>query len=275
MLRSLIVSCVITALASWGSAAIAAPPSFPSHHIEDLTWQEVKAAVSAGNTTALYYAGSTEQNGPHMATGKHNWIAKHVAGRVAAQLGNALVYPVMPFAPTGDAIKKTAHMAYAGSVTVQPSVYAAVAQDVALSAASSGFRCIVLMGDHGGGQAQLAKVAQTLTRAWARPHAAAAVKGVRVVHALDVYERSNVMAMALLTARGLPYGDHASIIDTSELLFVAPSAVRLDQRALAAPANGSSGSPGLAALATAKLGEKFVGFKVEAAVAQIRKECPK
>jgi creatinine amidohydrolase/Fe(II)-dependent formamide hydrolase-like protein len=92
---------------------------------------------------------------------------------------------------------------------------------------------------------------------------------------LDVYERSNVMAMALLTARGLPYGDHASIIDTSELLFVAPSAVRLDQRALAAPANGSSGSPGLAALATAELGEKFVGFKVEAAVAQIRKECPK
>jgi creatinine amidohydrolase len=269
MRRSLLVSCVITALASWGSVAIATSPSL---FIEDLTWQEVKAAVSAGNTTALYYAGSTEQNGPHMATGKHNWIAKHVAGRVAAQLGNALVYPVMPFAPTGDALKKTAHMAYAGSVTIQPSVYAAVARDVALSAASSGFRCIVLMGDHGGGQADLARVAATLTQAWARPHAAAAVKGVRVVHALDVYERSNVMAMALLTARGLPYGDHASIIDTSELMFVMPSAVRLDQRAVATPANGSSG---LAALATAELGEKLIGFKVEAAVAQIRRECQK
>jgi creatinine amidohydrolase len=254
------------------STVAAQPPAATAVFIEELTWQEVKAALSTGNTIALYYAGSTEQNGPHMATGKHNWIAKHVAGRVAAQLGNALVYPVMPFAPTGDALKKTAHMAYAGSVTIQPSVYAALARDVSLSAASSGFRCIVLMGDHGGGQADLAKLAQTLTRAWARPHAAAAVKGVRVVHALDVYERSNVMAMALLTARGLPYGDHASIIDTSELMFVMPSAVRLDQRAVAAPANGSSG---LAALATAELGEKLVGFKVEAAVAQIRRECQK
>ncbi len=258
---------------SFAASTLAASTAVPSSlFIEDLTWIEVRDAVAAGNTTALYYAGSTEQNGPHMATGKHNWIAKHVARRIAAELGNALVYPVMPFAPTGDAVKKTAHMAYAGSVTVQPSVYGAVARDVALSAASSGFRCVVLMGDHGGGQADLAKLAPTLTRAWARPHAAAAVKGVRVVHAVDVYERSNVMAMALLTARGLPYGDHASIIDTSEMMFVAPSAIRLEQRALAAPANGSSG---FTALATAELGEKLIGFKVEAAVAQIRKECPK
>jgi creatinine amidohydrolase len=250
----------VLALTVLSSAAFA---QLPSRFIDDLTWLEVKAAISAGNTTALYYAGSTEQNGPHMATGKHNLIAKHVAGRIAAQLGNALVYPVMPFAPTGDAAKNTDHMAYAGSVTVQPSVYAAVARDVALSAASSGFRCIVLMGDHGGGQAELGVAAKTLTAAWRS-------KGVRVVHAIDVYERSNEMAMALLKARGLPYGDHASIIDTSELMFVAPSAVRLDQRAAAEPSNGSSG---FAALATAELGEKFVGFKVQAAVAQIRKEC--
>ena len=235
----------------------------PSRFIEDLTWQEVKSAISAGNTTALYYAGSTEQNGPHMTTGKHNLIAKHVAGRVAAELGNALVYPVMPFAPTGDAEKKTDHMAYAGSVTVQPSVYAAVARDVALSGASSGFLCIVLMGDHGGGQSELGVVAKELTAAWRN-------KGIRVVHAIDVYERSNEMAMALLRVRGLPYGDHASIIDTSELMFVAPRHVRLEKRTLAAPANGSSG---FAALATAELGEKFIGFKVQAAVAQIRKEC--
>lgn len=248
-------------LATADLAAQTTPP--PSRFIEDLTWPEIKAAITAGNTIALYYAGSTEQNGPHLTTGKHNFIAKHVVGRIASVLGNALIYPVMPFAPTGDAVKKTEHMAYAGTVTVQPSVFAAVARDVSTSAASSGFTCIVLMGDHGGGQIELGVVSKELTAAW-RSH------GVRVVHALDVYERSNEMAMALLKLRGLPYGDHASIIDTSELMYVAPSAVRLDKRAMAAPANGSSG---FAALATAELGEKFVSFKVQAAVTQIRKDC--
>src|SRR5713101_4871758 len=70
--------------------------------IEDLTWTEVRDAIAAGKTTAIYYAGSTEQNGPGMALGKHNFIAHYLAPKIAAQLGNALVYPTMPFAPTGD-----------------------------------------------------------------------------------------------------------------------------------------------------------------------------
>jgi creatinine amidohydrolase len=73
--------------------------------IEDLTWTEVRDAIAAGKTTAIYYAGSTEQNGPHMALGKHNFIARYVAQRIAEELGNALVYPVMPFGPTGDIAK--------------------------------------------------------------------------------------------------------------------------------------------------------------------------
>jgi creatinine amidohydrolase/Fe(II)-dependent formamide hydrolase-like protein len=31
-----------------------------------------------------------------MALGKHNVIARHVAGRIAEELGNALAYPVLP-----------------------------------------------------------------------------------------------------------------------------------------------------------------------------------
>ena len=56
--------------------------------IEDLTWPEVRSAIAAGKTTAIYYAGSTEQNGPHMAIGKHNFIAQHV-GRRIAEIGRA------------------------------------------------------------------------------------------------------------------------------------------------------------------------------------------
>jgi creatinine amidohydrolase/Fe(II)-dependent formamide hydrolase-like protein len=101
--------------------------------IEDLTWPEVRDAMANGKTTAIYYAGSTEQNGPHMALGKHNFIAHHVAGRIAEELGNALVYPVLPFAPTGDCTKKSGHMKFPGTVTLSEATFGAVAREVAAS----------------------------------------------------------------------------------------------------------------------------------------------
>ena len=86
-------------------------------YIEDLTWPEVKAAIAAGKTTAIIYAGTTEQNGAHMALGKHNFIAHYAAGEIAQKLGNALVYPTMPFAPTGSRELCTGHMRFAGTST--------------------------------------------------------------------------------------------------------------------------------------------------------------
>jgi creatinine amidohydrolase len=93
-----------------------------------MTWTEVRDAIAAGKTTAIYYAGSIEQNGPGMALGKHVFIARYLGPKIAEQLGDALVYPVMPFAPTGDwgvsqpgvvdSARKTRHMRYNGSVSV-------------------------------------------------------------------------------------------------------------------------------------------------------------
>src|SRR6266571_3928901 len=83
-----------------------------SVYIEDLTWPEVQQGIKSGKTNAIIYAGSTEQNGPHMAIGKHNFIARWVAGAIAIKLGDALVYPTLPFAPTGDAVKRTGHMRF-------------------------------------------------------------------------------------------------------------------------------------------------------------------
>jgi len=84
---------VILALICLAIPAAAAAAGPPSVFVEELTSPEVRDAIAAGAHTAIYYAGSTEQNGPHMVTGKHNTIARYVAGRVATALGNALVYP--------------------------------------------------------------------------------------------------------------------------------------------------------------------------------------
>src|SRR2546422_7845141 len=128
---------ILTVLVVLLSSALAAQTQ--SLLIEDLTWTEVRDAIAAGKTTAIYYAGSTEQNGPHMALGKHNFIARYVSQRIAEKLGNALVYPVMPFGPTGDIATKTDHMRFPGSVSVSQDTFGAVAREVALSAIAAGF----------------------------------------------------------------------------------------------------------------------------------------
>ena len=234
----------------------------PSVFIEDLTWPEVRDAIAAGATTAIYYAGSTEQNGPHMATGKHTFVARHVAGRIAAKLGTALVYPIMPYAPTGDATQKTGHMRFPGSVSLSDETYAAVARDVALSARAAGFHHVVLMGDHGGGQQALARLALDLDGQWAG-------RGPRVFYVPEVYTAADLRVREYLALRGLLAGEHAGIPDTSELMFVDKEGawIRADKLQPGDRENGVDGDP---RLASAELGRIFIDFKVEAGVAAIR-----
>lgn len=247
---AIVVACV-------ASAARAAPVT-----IEDLTWPEVRSAIAAGKTTAIYYAGSTEQNGPHMVLGKHNFIAREVAQRIAVELGNALVYPVMPYAPTGDAQKKTGHMRFPGTVTVSDETYAAVARDVATSALAAGFTHVVLMGDHGGGQKALEAVARELD-------AAARARGARVHYVGDLYFKSGEDTAKYLKSRGIVPGTHASVSDTSQVMALDREKkwVHADRIALASSANGVEGDP---TGSSAEIGRELLAIKVRNAVAQIR-----
>ena len=251
--RSIIALLVVL----WSAGAHAA-----SVLIEDLTWPEVQSAISAGKTVAIYYAGSAEQNGPHMAIGKHNFIAREVAQRIAAELGNALVYPIMPYAPTGDAQKKTGHMRFPGTVTVSDDTYGAVARDVARSALAAGFTHVVLMGDHGGGQKALEAVARELD-ATARAH------GARVHYIGDLYFKSAEDSAKYLKSRGITAGTHASVSDTSQVMAIDRDSkwVHADRIALASSANGVEGDP---RGASAEIGRELLAIKVRNAVAQIR-----
>ena len=44
--------------------------------MEELTWMEIRDAIKGGKTTGLILTGGVESNGPHLATGKHNFILK-------------------------------------------------------------------------------------------------------------------------------------------------------------------------------------------------------
>ena len=252
------------------AAFVSVTPAFAqrSVYIEDLTWPEVQQAIKSGKTSAIIYAGSTEQNGPHMAIGKHNFIARWVAGAIAIKLGDALVYPTLPFAPTGDAVKRTGHMRFPGSVTLTPQTYRSVVHDVALSAIDAGFRNVFIMGDHGDGQDMLGAVARELDSEWR-------AKGVRVFYVPDVYFKEKQQAHAYEASHGLPTHDvHAGTDDTSELMAIDGQHrwIRADKLA---PSDGAqtarTGVDGDPTKASVTLGNLFLQYKIDDAVAQIRR----
>jgi len=242
------------------SLAAQAPQSV---YIEELTWPEIRDAIAAGKTTAIIYTGSTEQNGPHMVTGKHNFIAHWVAGRIADSLKDALVYPTLPFAPTGEVSPPTEHMRFPGSVTISDQLFGEVAGAVARSAIAAGFKTVVLMGDHGGGQDALARAAALLDSAW-RP------RGVRVFFIGDVYTKAREQTRAYLVAHHIEPGEHAGPDDTSELWAIDSTHrwIRADRREPGDGKNGVSGDP---RQASPEMGRIFLGYKVTAAVAEIRR----
>src|ERR1700722_2220611 len=117
VLAGLLLLCFCLLLAPAASAATPA-----SVYIEDLTWTELRDQIAAGKTTVLLPIGGTEQNGPHMAIGKHNVRVKLLSGRIAAALGNALVAPVLPYVPEGGFEPPTGHMRFPGTITIPTDV---------------------------------------------------------------------------------------------------------------------------------------------------------
>src|SRR5207248_214504 len=171
MSRTLIIACVVSlALLSAQSAAAQSPkPDAPrpiaaldSVWIEELTWMEVRDALKAGKTTVLIPTGGVEQNGPYLATGKHNYVLRATSEAIARKLGNALVAPVVPFVPEGNIDPPSSHMKYPGTISLTEDTYERLLTDICACFRTHGFAHIVLIGDSGGNQKGMKAVAERL-----------------------------------------------------------------------------------------------------------------
>jgi creatinine amidohydrolase/Fe(II)-dependent formamide hydrolase-like protein len=237
--------------------------------LEALTSTELRERIAAGATTVLVPIGGTEQNGPHMVLGKHNVRARLLAERIARQLGNALVAPVMAYVPEGSIEPPAAHMRYAGTISIPEPAFEAVLEGAARSFRRHGFREVVFLGDHGGYRKSEQRVAARLNREWGRQGGTACR-----VHALDEYYRASQQGHAeLLAARGFPadeIGQHAGLADTSLALAVDETLVRrewLGRSSTPAQRPGVSGDPRRASVELGRLGVERI---VEVSVAAIR-----
>jgi creatinine amidohydrolase len=260
--RRLLVLLVVAVLC----CARMAQASTASVFLEDFTWTELRDALHAGTTTVIVPIGGTEQNGPHMALGKHNLRARMLAGKIAAALGHTVVAPVLAYVPEGGIAPPTAHMRFAGTISIPDDAFRATLQAAGRSFRQHGFQDVVFVGEHGGYQSQLRAVADGLNREWAGT-------GVRAHYLAEYYRSAQADYAAALRARGITaaqFGSHAGAGDTSLLLALDATMVRTDQLARAAREGLAVGVAGDPQPASAALGQTGVDLIVAQSVAAIR-----
>ncbi|MBX7186872.1 MAG: creatininase family protein [Vicinamibacteria bacterium] len=246
----------------------------PLVEFEMMTWPEVKKAIESGKTTALVYNGGTEQRGPQNVNGGHTLMGRDTVRAIALKLGNAIAAPVLPFSPN------RASAELPGTIGLSTAAFAMINEEVAEQLLISGFKTVILMGDHGGGQAELKSVAEKLDL----KHAA---EGKHVYYCDEVYAKANADFDEWLKANNYPVSQHAGIPDTSEMLYLGGDKGWV-RKELVASALGdpvlprgqapdpnvkriNNGISGDGRKSSAELGKRLFEMKVDYAVAQIRK----
>ena len=232
--------------------------------LEELTWTEVREAIDSGTTTVIVPTAGTEQNGPHMVLGKHKYRMNAGAERIARELGDALVAPVMTYVPEGEIEPPGGHMRYAGTISIPSEVFKKVLEYTARSLRAHGFSHIVFIGDSGPNQEPMAEVAEALNGEWTE-------ETTRVLYVSEWYSATDFTDWLLESGETQEaIGFHAGLLDTALLLAVAPEHVRFDRVAVGqgVDVDGVSGDP---TRATADMGQIGMDMSHEAAVNQLKR----
>src|SRR5471032_463026 len=258
----------------------AAGAKAPLVEFEMMTWPEVKAALAAGKTTAIVYTGGTEQRGPQNVNGGHTLMARATEKAIALKLGNAIVMPTLAYSPN------RASADLPGTIGLSNDVFGQMLTEISEQAIITGFKNVIIMGDHGGGQPGVfAEVAKKLDEKYSP-------KGVHVFFCDEVYAKAQGDFDKWLAANHYPVSSHAGIPDTSTMMYLGgdkgwvrkeliataegdpmpPPGARGQGRGTPdpnAPPRKNNGITGDARPSTVALGKMAFNIKVDYAVKQI------
>ena len=250
--------------------ALATPRPIPAHDsvwMAELTWMEVRDAIAAGRTTAIVPTGGMEDNGPFLATAKHDVIVAAACTRIAQQLGNALCAPVLSLVPQGNPASPTGHMRYPGTLSLREDTFVQVLLDIGESLHQHGFELIVFIGDSGGNQAGLEAAADQLNTRWSEPAA------LHVPEFYDYDELTDFLENELGIVEPQDDGLHDDYLVTTMMMAVDPHTVRHRERL----GTGLASINGLSiedADAAAAVGRRLLDHRADRTVAAIRRHIP-
>lgn len=193
------------------------PGSTPRElELERLRSPEIAEALQDGMRTVVFALGAVEQHGPHLPLFVDAEHGTRLAIEVARRLGDALVAPTVRIGCSDH------HMDFAGSLTVRPETLEAICHDYCASLAHHGFRRICIIPTHGGNFGVLAEML---------PRLRATVPSCTVVGFTDLVGLIRLWRDSIEGASpgmGRRVGGHADIAETSLMLALHPSLVRMD-----------------------------------------------
>jgi creatinine amidohydrolase len=264
-LAHIVVFALSAGPAAMPLAAQTAPKAAAPVFLDELTWTEVRDRQLAGTRSVIIGTAGQEQKGPHMVDGEHRYVLEHTVARIARSLGDVLVAPIITYVPEGSWDPPRGHMTKSGTITLPDERFIELLLHAGRSLKAGGFTQIILIGESGGNQSGMEKVATQLNSEWQG-------SGARALFIGDYYTKAQSDQRAWLMSKGYTaadIGSHAGMLDTSELLFVNPKLVRAERLA---PNGGSrdSGVSGDPTKASAAIGEELLRIKVDNALAQIR-----
>jgi creatinine amidohydrolase/Fe(II)-dependent formamide hydrolase-like protein len=233
--------------------------------IEDYSGEDIVTAVDAGKTTLIYCVGSTHADGPVVAVGKHNRVTQFVMQRVAEELGNALVLPILPYAQADSELNLTnaeSGKVAAGTVSLSDEVLSLVTKEVVNSELigvrtseglkGAGFKNVLIMGDHGPNQEVLKKAAKDLDQVWKG-------KGVRIYY-INLSDKSFTAEKLKNMNNGIAVERTTPIEDDVESWALDPKYIHVDK---IEPEDRKFVSP--------ELGKAVLEHKIASVVEQFRK----
>jgi creatinine amidohydrolase len=132
----------------------------------EVEWARLKAPElnerAKAGAIAILPVASTEQHGPHLATGVDSFLCGEICRRAAQKLASAGTPAVV--APVFWPGLAEHHVPFGGSFTLSVSTYQAVLRDLTRSIMRAGFRRLVVVNGHGGNISALNAFSEELTR---------------------------------------------------------------------------------------------------------------
>jgi creatinine amidohydrolase len=273
--RVLPLTCAVVLLAGWTAGAqrpANAPATGPGGTppdtvlLEELTWAESRDLIRAGWTTVIIGTAGTEQKGPHMVDGEHKFVMTWAADKIARSLGRTLVAPVVTYVPEGSWDPPTGHMAKPGTITLPEDRFVELLVSAGRSLKAGGFTTVLFLGESGGNRTGMRTAAEKLNTLWAGSAKAMWVDD----YYTKAHREQETFAAKFLGVPPAEVGNHANVLDTSELLFVAPQHIRTDR--LTGNDYENNGVSGVnQAKSSPDVGRQLLQIKIDNALAQIKR----
>jgi creatinine amidohydrolase len=243
--------------------------TFDTVWIEEMTDPEIRAAIAGGKTTGIILTGGVESNGPHLASGKHNYVLSQTGEAIARKLGNALVAPVVTLEP-GNVSRPVG----GGWPSLSQETYKAVLIDMGDSMRGMGFKTILYLGDSGSNTRGMQDAANALNDKYKGEPA-------RFYHIPEYYDYASVQKyiqqelkvpeqIRIGASNGWSDGIHEEYAIDALMALKDPTTIRFYQRVKAdrATINGVALAP---LWKTLENGRKFLELRTRLTVAGINK----